>query len=344
MVDAAPIIAELSCRICLASCGPNDLDATSVADDYKQCVGFEITEEDGALKLCQICMAELSLVKRFHNKCKTSELRLIKFRAENWGRQQEVCNANDEPMIPVNFNPNEMDITVSMPLQVNVGGSSSSLPPEKPVKRGPGRPKKIKPVESNSGGPWWGHGGPNHQVAAAAAAAAVAVQMKIRAAEHRGPGRPKKIVEPFSQPLPQDPFAALPLANPYNDRVPNNLLNQFLNTSNETSIKHNHAINSSASSSNSAAAVPFFCGICQQRFPFKSQHEKHMHMKMHYGNAAVSDNFPGAGGLYGGAAGVHGDFHNSLDPRMHHFVYPNKFTQHPKGYQNATHFPHRIAK
>lgn len=322
MVDIA--ISELSCRICLVQCGPNDVDAATLADDYKTCVGFEITEEDGALKLCQICMAELSLVKRFHDKCQASELRLIKFRAENWARLQELDGIVDEPLIPINYNPNEMDITV-MPLQVSMHVGGADEPP--PVKRGRGRPKKLKPAAPSDGscssGSWWNQG--------------QAVQSSKRRRMETG-------FDEWNQPRSQggDP---LPFPPPYNnDHLANNL--QFLNSNDKQHLfnqaatmnhhpqqQHHHHHHKAAGGHSPVGIVPFFCGICNRRFPFKTQHEVQLHMKMHYGSAGDNP-FTPLGDPF-----TMGEF-NQFDPRMHHFVYPNKFTQHPKQYRDHQ----RIAK
>lgn len=403
MMEDTETINELSCRICLVPCSPNDIEALSIAKDYKTCVGFEITEEDGALKLCQICMAELSLVKRFHDKCQASELRLIKFRAENWGRLQETGTsagvagtgakhsssaAHDEPLIPINYNPNEMDITV-MPLQMSmhVGANASASGEEPPpVKRGRGRPKKIKPLptpspfdgSNSSSHSWWNKNSaaavhhksakPSQQPALPPPPPQSTTHVKLRR-NHDKAFMGEDPLNPYNQSR-GDPlqFPPPPPPPPLNDRVPvlpNNPL-QFLNTNDS---KQNHLIHKAAVVAAAAAVmnqqqqhhhniaaaatkqkvvnnpVPFFCGICNRRFPFKTQHEVQLHMKAHYGAAAGDNPFTShtttPSSNYVGGGGVPDPYlmgeMTQFNSRMHHFVYPNKFTQQqqqPKGYQH----------
>lgn len=367
-MDDTETINELSCRICLVSCSPNDIDAASVAPDYKSCVGFEITEEDGALKLCQICAAELSLVKRFHDKCQVSELRLIKFRAENWGRLQQEStemaggpntSVHDEPMIPISYNPNEMDITV-MPLQVNMQIGSGSGGEEPPIKRGRGRPKKIKPLPppsidsgSSLSNSWWNKGSAQKKPSRTPLHPPATTHMTLRRSD-------KAILNedplnPFNQPI--DPLH-FPPPPPLNDRVPPNPL-QFLNSNdskqslihkaaavaaaaavmNQQQQHHHHHQQNTKPQKPISNSVPFFCGICNRRFPFKTQHEVQLHMKGHYGAAgdnpftshATTPNLNPVGG--GGEPFLMTEM-TQFSSRMHHFVYPNKFTQQqPKGYQ-----------
>lgn len=351
-MDDTETISELSCRICLVPCNSNDLDAVSVSADYKKCVGFEITDEDGALKLCQICMAELSLVKRFHDKCQTSELRLIKLRAENWNRLHERGNSSDhdEQLIPINYNPNEMDITV-MPLQVSMQVGEQ----QPPVKRGRGRPKKIKPVPivpssdgSSSSNSWWKQSQGLKKETVTSSLVNTANKLKRRENSY----------------MSDDPLLFPP--PPLNDRVPSNPL-QFLNSNDSKqnlihkaaavaaaaavlNQQQHHSNNKSQQQKPVNNTVPFFCGICNRRFPFKNQLEVQSHMKIHYGAAAdnpftsqtnkntTNNVAPSNAGTGGGVDPVVINDMRQMNPRMHHFVYPNKFTQHPKGY------PQRIAK